>query len=91
MAEIRVLEPGDEPALEAFLLPRMESSMFLLGNMRAAGLADGGQVLQGTYAAAFEGDEIAGVVVHCWNANLILQAPPAHLEALSRAAMEASG
>ena len=90
MAEVRVLGPGDEAALEAFLLPRIETSMFLLGNMRAVGLVDGGLVLHGTYAAACEDGEIVGVVAHYWNGNLILQAP-VQIEALCRAAIGASG
>ena len=90
MSQIRVLRSGDEPALEAFLLPRIETSMFLLGNMRAAGLEDGGEQLQGTYAAAFDGDQIVGVVAHYWNDNLILQAP-VQVNALCQAALEASG
>ena len=61
--------------LEAFLLPRVESSMFLIGNMRLAGLRDHGQTYQGTYAAAFEDGEIVGVVAHYWTLALILQAP----------------
>lgn len=89
MTEIRILRPGDEEVLERFLLPRIASSMFLIGNTRAAGLEDKGQPYQGTYAAAFEGDEVVGVVAHYWNGNLILQAP-AHLDALWRAAAEAS-
>jgi predicted GNAT family acetyltransferase len=64
--------------------------MFLLGNMRSAGLEDHGQHLQGTYVAAFDGDQIAGVVAHFWNENLILQAP-VQIDALCRAAIEASG
>ncbi|MGD8904703.1 MAG: GNAT family N-acetyltransferase [Anaerolineae bacterium] len=92
MTQIRVLRPGDEPALEAFLLPRIETSMFLLGNMRAAGLEDHGQHLQGTYVAAFDGDQIVGVVAHYWNENLILQAQaPVQFDALCHAAIEASG
>jgi RimJ/RimL family protein N-acetyltransferase len=90
MAEIRILVPSDQAALEAFLLPRVESSMFLIGNMRAAGLVDGGQVYQGTYAAAFEGQEIVAVVAHFWNGMLIFQAP-AHLDALWRVATRISG
>ncbi len=90
MVQIRSLRPGDEAALEAFLLPRVESSMFLVGNMRAAGLVDGGQPYEGTYAAAWEGDRIAGVVAHYWNGNLVFQAP-AYLDALWRAAVRASG
>jgi predicted GNAT family acetyltransferase len=90
MPQIRVLQPGDEAALEAFLLPRIETSMFLLGNMRAVGLVDRGEHLQGTYVAAFEGDQIVGAAAHYWSANLIVQAP-VQVEALCRAAMEASG
>lgn len=90
MAVIRILQPGDEEALEAFLLRRVESSMFLIGNMRASGLVDGGRPYQGTYAAAFEGGRIVGVVAHYWQGNLVLQAP-AHLEDLSRAASRSSG
>ncbi len=90
MIEIKILQPGDEAALEAFLLPRVDFSMFLIGNMRSAGLLDRGRRFQGTYAAAFEKGEIVGVVAHYWNQNLVLQAP-VHLTALWRAAAEASG
>jgi RimJ/RimL family protein N-acetyltransferase len=90
MPEIRVLQPGDEAALEAFLRPIVESSMFLLGNMRTAGLIDDGRRYAGTYVAALHGREIVGVVAHYWNGNLVLQAP-ARLDALWRAAVAASG
>ena len=90
MTEIRILRPGDEGLLEEFLLPRIESSMFLLGNLRAVGLADRGQHLEGTYAAAFKGGKILAVVAHYWNGNLVFQAPD-HLAALAQAAVEASG
>ena len=89
VARFRILQPGDEATLEAFLLPRVESSMFLIGNMRTSGLVDNGQAYEGTYAAAFEGEQITGVVAHCWNGNLICQAP-AHLDDLWRAAVKAS-
>jgi RimJ/RimL family protein N-acetyltransferase len=87
---VRILEPGDEPLMESFLLPRVESSMFLLGNSRAAGLLDDDQVYQGTYAALFEGDEIIGVVAHYWNGSLVFQAPRS-LNRLWQAAIQASG
>jgi ribosomal protein S18 acetylase RimI-like enzyme len=87
---IRLLRPGDEDVLEAFLLPRVDSSMFLIGNMRSSGLVDDGQPYAGTYAAAFESGEIVGVVAHYWNRNLVFQAP-VHLDVLWRAAVEASG
>jgi len=86
---IGILRPGDEAVLEAFLLPRVESSMFLIGNMRASGLIDSAQFYEGTYAAAFEGEKIIGVVAHYWNQNLVFQAP-VHLDLLWRAAIEAS-
>jgi RimJ/RimL family protein N-acetyltransferase len=90
MAEIRILRPGDEAALEAFLWPRVESSMFLLGNLRAAGLSDAGRPYEGTYAGAFVGGKLVAVVAQYWNGNLVFQAP-AHLDALWRAAVQASG
>lgn len=86
---IRPLGPGDEAVLEAFLLPRIESSMFLIGNMRASGLIDGDQAYEGTYVAAFEDGEIVGVVAHYWNHNLVLQAP-AYLDPLWQAAVRTS-
>lgn len=72
---IRLLQPGDEAALEAFLLPRMASSMFLISNLRAAGLVYHGELYQAVYAAAFEDGQIVGVVAHTWTENLLLQAP----------------
>lgn len=90
MTELRVLESGDEAALQAFLLRRVDSSMFLLGNMRAVGLRDEGRTYQGTYVAAWQGGEIVGVAAHYWNGNLVLQAPAA-LEPLCRAILEVSG
>ena len=83
-SHIRILQPGDEPALEAFLQPRLESSLFLLSNMRLSGLVDRGQGFEGTYAAVYENDAIAGVVALFWNGSLIYQAPN-HLPALQEA------
>jgi ribosomal protein S18 acetylase RimI-like enzyme len=93
---IRILTLQDQPALEAFCLPRIATSMFLLSNSRAAGLADHGERYQGTYAGAFSGGgqgaarKCVGVVAHCWNKMLIPQAPE-HLDELWRAAVRASG
>ena len=52
----RILNNGDRRALETFLLARIESSMFLLGNAQSEGLVDGPGRYQGHYAGAFEGD-----------------------------------
>ena len=89
MPQIRLLQPGDQAALEAFLLPRVESSMFLIGNSRSVGLVDHGKTYHGTYVAAFERGEIVGVVAHYWNGVLIFQSP-AHGKVLWRAAVAAS-
>ncbi len=81
---IRIVHPDDQPALEAFLQQRLQTSLFLLSNMRQAGLVDTGQRFEGTYAAAFEGEAIAGVVALFWNGSLIYQAPN-YLPALQEA------
>lgn len=86
----RQLHPSDEAALERFLLTRLDSSMFLLGNMRSAGLVDNGERYSGTYVAAFDGDQIVGVVAHYWNNVLMCQAPTA-LEQLWQQAVALSG
>jgi ribosomal protein S18 acetylase RimI-like enzyme len=83
---IRILQEGDEAALNEFLVPRLESSMFLASNMQDAGLVDHGQRLEGTYAAAFVGEHIVGVAAHYWNQNCVLQAPKS-LELLIQAAI----
>jgi RimJ/RimL family protein N-acetyltransferase len=77
MVELRVLGRGDENALEEFLRRHAESSMLLLSNLRAAGLAEGGGPYHGTYAAAFDGHRIVGVVAHMTRGALLLQAPEA--------------
>lgn len=93
--EIRVLVPGDEAALEAFLRPHLASSMFLLGNVRLAGLVDTGERFTGTYVAAFDRGEMVGVVAHFWNGTLMPQVPEPWtkklLDDLWRAAVRASG
>src|SRR6266446_4396582 len=89
-AVIRTLRPGDEPALEAFLAPHWERSMFLRANARRGGLSDRGQPLQATYAAAFRDGAIVAVAAHCWNGILLVQAPE-QLEDVARAALRVSG
>jgi uncharacterized protein len=83
---IRLLLPGDEPALEAFLLRHADFSMFLRSNSRAAGLVYEGQPLQAEYVAAFAGDQIVAVAAHCWNGMLLVQAP-VEVAAVARAAV----
>jgi RimJ/RimL family protein N-acetyltransferase len=88
---ITILGRGDEAALEAFLAPLSDSSMFLRSNARRAGLVDGGQSLQATYAAAWQGDAIVAVAACSWTGMLLLQVPaPEHLE-VARVALQESG
>jgi predicted GNAT family acetyltransferase len=87
---IRPLRSDDEPALESFLRHHADTSMFLRSNLRAAGLGYEGKPLQAEYVAAFEGDVIVGVVAHCWNDMLLVQAP-VQVDAVARAAALHSG
>jgi uncharacterized protein len=87
---IRLLEPADEPAMRAFLMPRAASSMFMLSNSRAAGLVDEGKPYQATYAGAFDGDRLAGVAAHCWNGMVLVQAPHELVQDLVRFAVAKS-
>jgi GNAT superfamily N-acetyltransferase len=87
---LRILGPGDELALKRFLSKRLESSLFLYGNMLAAGLEDSGARYSGTYAAAFESADIVAVAGLFWNGSLVLQAPE-ELPALTRLAWQSCG
>ena len=89
MLVIRQLVPGDEDTLEAFLLPRLETSMFLISNMCESGLAYDGKRYTGDYVAAFEDDYIVAVMAHFWNGIVITQAP-VHLDALWRETLRVS-
>lgn len=87
---IRILRPGDEAVLENFLQPKIVSSMFLVSNLRTAGLVDNGRTYEGTYAAVFEEGQLAGVAAVCWNGSLVLQSPVEHLDGLWRTAAAAA-
>src|SRR2546430_10156004 len=63
--------------------------MFLRSNARAAGLMDRGEPLQATYVAALESSRMVGVVAHCWNGMVLVQAP-AHAAELARDAVRRS-
>jgi len=92
VAELRLLRPGDEAVLDAFLAGHADTSMFLRANARSAGLSDRGEPMQGTYVAALEGGRIAGVAAHCWNGMVLVQAPePDHAAAVAQEAVRRSG
>jgi RimJ/RimL family protein N-acetyltransferase len=87
---VRLLQGGDQAALETFLAAHADSSMFLLANSRKGGLVDRGLPFQATYAAAFEGAGIVAVAAHSWLGTVLLQAP-VRLGEVVRVAVAASG
>ncbi|WP_445634478.1 GNAT family N-acetyltransferase [Nostoc sp. DSM 114161] len=90
MPNLKTLQPGDEPLLEAFLCQHAETSMFLRSNWRAAGLLDRGARFQGTYVAAYINEAIVAVAAHFWNGMVVVQAP-VHLAEVVQAAVTQSG
>jgi GNAT superfamily N-acetyltransferase len=87
---IRPLVSSDAAALEAFLRPHADWSMFLRSNARAAGLDYHGNPLEADYVGAFEGERIVAVAAHCWNGVVLLQAPVL-LEAVVQRVVRRSG
>ncbi len=83
------LTPTHRPALEAFLEAHADSSMFLRSNLARAGLEDTGEVYSARWVGAFEHGALVAVAAHCWNGNLLLQAP-AHVAPLAAAALRGS-
>jgi ribosomal protein S18 acetylase RimI-like enzyme len=87
---IRLLTGHDEFLLEEFLASHRDSSMFLRANVRCAGLAYRGEPFQAIYAAAFRDERVIGVVAHCWNGIVLVQAPEQTAE-LAHACVRGSG
>ena len=75
MVELRRLDRNDIAAAEAFLLDRMESSVYPLIELHRARRADEGEAFRGRYAGAFEADRLTGVVCQAGNGMGLLQAP----------------
>jgi len=88
---LRLLGPGDEPPLAAFFARHPDTTLFLHSNSASAGLVDRGEPQQGSYVAAFDGGgAIVALACHCWNGNVLLEAPRALAEVV-REAVAASG
>src|SRR3989442_15946465 len=86
---VRPLVLADRPELESFLLRHADTSLFLRSNLRDGGLVDEGEVFQATWVGAFDGPLVA-VGAHCWNGNLLVQAP-VHAAAVACDAVARSG
>lgn len=87
----RILAPGDEAALTPFLEARSDSSLILRSNLATGGLTDRGAPSQGTWAGAFDGASLIGVVAHFWNGVLIHQAAEELVVPLGQMAARATG
>ena len=75
---VRDLSDGDLEAVNAFLLRHADSSMFLLNNVRNAGLEYSARRGSAEYWGAFGPDgALTGVIAHCWNGDVLVQAPEA--------------
>lgn len=74
-AAFRTLDPDDRQALETFLRTRTDSSLFLLSNLHWGGITYRGEPYQAQYVAKLVDARITAVAAHCWNGNLLLQAP----------------
>jgi len=73
-SQIRLLGPGDEPALEEFLLAHPDTTLFLRSNLQLAGIVHTGAAYSADYAAAFEAGAVVGVASHSWGGNLVVEA-----------------
>jgi RimJ/RimL family protein N-acetyltransferase len=85
---VRLLAPGDERDVEAFLAVHADSSLFLRRNL-LVGLADRDTPYHGTWAGAFEDGRLVAVAQHTRFGSVVVQAP-AHTAAVTRAAARAS-
>ncbi len=61
--------------------------MFLRSNLSHAGLAFTGEVFSGTYAAAFDGEQIVAAAAVYWNGNIIVEAPQCLAEVVAEASV----
>ena len=94
MHHCRLLKPDEQARLEAFLLPRLETSMFLIANSREYSLAPGTKRLNGSYAALIDQKDqtIHAVAAHYQHGFLIIQLPTdLETKSVCQLALENSG
>lgn len=77
---LSLLASGDEDELELYLTAYIDSSLFLLSNLRQAGIEF---VEDRPYAANYwavkRGRRVEGVIAHAWNGMVLLQTPGSYL------------
>lgn len=75
MLHRRPIEIFDRPQLDAFLLEHRDSSVFLRSNLERSGLQYQPRPLHATWVGEFRDQQLIGVMAHCWNGMLLVQAP----------------
>jgi predicted GNAT family acetyltransferase len=89
MTHLRILTASDRSSLQAFLVGRLDTTLFLQSNLAAAGLADEGHPHQGTYVAAVDGDRWLAVAAH-YNGGNVVVAGDIGVEDAARYAVQSS-
>ncbi len=82
MTTVRILGPGDEDVLQAFLRTRNDTTMFMQSNLAQAGIEDRGERFHVTYAGVFEGEDLVGALGHAWNGLLLVEAREGLIDAI---------
>jgi uncharacterized protein len=77
---VSLLASGDEDELERYLTAYIDSSLFMLSNLRQAGIDFvEGRPYSANYWAVKRGRRIEGVLAHSWNGMVLLQVPTSYL------------
>lgn len=90
MAQVRIVQPAELPALQRFLDAHAPLTMFMRSNLAKGGLADHGERFQGTYAAAWRGADVVGAGAHFWNHSVVVCASEG-VDDIARAVVAATG
>ena len=90
MIQHRALDESDRTGIRGFLEEHRDTSMFLRSNLDRSGISYRPEPFHASWMGAYRGRELVGVVAHCWNGMLLLQAPKSAGE-LVRACVESSG
>lgn len=79
----RRLGPTDLDAVLALVKPIAETTFtFMYENLTKAGMKYAGQPLEAEYYGYYEGEVLIGVLGHCWNGNIMIQASPSATDIL---------
>ena len=90
MIQFRNLDDSHQSDVAAFLETHRDTSMFLRSNLRSSGFSFRPEPFHANYMGAYRGQTLVGVVGHCWNGMLMLQAPETTGD-LARACVRYSG